>query len=275
MQVQGLSIRILNQHDDEYICLTDIAKGFGGNDIIKNWLRSRSTVEFLGTWEKINNKNFNLVEFDLIKNEAGSNKFLLSVKKWQSKTGAIGIIAKVGKYNSGTYAHRNIAFEFCSWLSPEFKLYLISEFERLKKEELKSQNLDWKMSRFLASMKYRIQTDSIKENIIPKLDIQKSKEFLVYASEADLLNLALFGKAAKEWRGENPELSKDGNIRDFANIVQLVVLSNLESANAKMIEEGVAKEDRLISLNNQAIRELKSLQKVKNVVGRVEKLDFY
>ncbi len=149
IEVQGINIRIIRENNDEYICLTDIAKKFGGNDLIKNWLRTKSTIEFLGTWEKINNDDFNLVEFDLIKNQAGSNKFLLSVKTWQTTVNAIGVIAKTGKYNSGTYAHRNIALEFCSWLSLEFKLYLIQEFERLKKEESKTKNLDWNMSRFL------------------------------------------------------------------------------------------------------------------------------
>ncbi len=265
IEVQGINVRIIKENDDEYICLTDIAQKFGGSKLIENWLRSKSTVEFLGVWEKINNNNFNSTEFEGIKNQAGSNKFLLSVKKWQTTVNAIGIIAKTGKYNSGTYAHRNIALEFCSWLSPEFKLYLIQEFERLKKEESKTKNLDWNMSRFLASIKYRIQTDSIKENIIPKLNIVKEKENLIYASEADLLNLALFGKTAKSWREENPDLAKNGNIRDFANIAQLVVLSNLESANAKMIADNLDKIKRLEELNKQAIREIKSLSYIKSI----------
>jgi hypothetical protein len=265
IQIQGVNIKIINHNNDEYICLTDIAKKFGGSKLIENWLRTKSTIEFLGVWEKINNQNFNSIEFEGIKNKAGSNKFLLSAKKWINSTNSIGIIAKTGKYNSGTYAHRNIALEFCSWLSPEFKLYLITEFERLKKEESKNQNLDWNMSRFLASVKYKIQTDSIKENLIPKLEISKRKEFLIYASEADLLNLVIFGKTAKEWRDENPDLAKNNNIRDFANIIQLVVLSNLESSNAKMIEEDVSKEQRLEKLHNQAIREIKSLQEINHL----------
>jgi hypothetical protein len=270
--VQGTNIRVVEQYDDQYICLTDIAKKFGGSKLIENWLRNRSTIEFLGVWEHLNNPNFNSLEFEGIKNKAGSNKFLLSVKEWQKRTNAVGVFAKAGKHNSGTYAHRNIALEFCSWLSPEFKLYFIQEFERLKSKEAKLQNLDWDMSRFLASIKYKIQTDAIRDNIIPKLNITKAKESIVYATEADVLNLALFGQTAKEWRSKNSADAVQGNIRDFAAISELIVLSNLESANAKMIAEGLAKPRRLEELNKQAIRELESLKAIGKISNNSKKL---
>jgi hypothetical protein len=243
-----------------------MVKNFEGNGaLIEQWLRNKDTVLFLGVWERINNPDFNSLEFEGIKNEAGGNKFVISVKKWIKTTGAIGLSAKAGKYNSGTYAQKDIALEFCSWVSPEFKLYLIKEFQRLKTEELRVQNLDWNLSRFLSSINYRIQTDAIKNNIIPKLELGKNEEWLIYAKEADILNYALFGKTAKKWREENPTLPENTNIRDYATIAELVVLANMESSNAKMIADGLNKEQRLKELNKQARRELLSLENLHKI----------
>jgi len=268
IDVKGINIRIIKYHGEEYICITDIAKGFGSVRIIENWLRNKGTIEFLGVWESLNNDNFNSIEFEGIKNEAGGNKFVISVKKWIKATNAIGLSAKAGKYNSGTYAQKDIALEFCSWVSPEFKLYLIKEFQKLRAQELKVQNLDWNLSRFLSSINYRIQTDAIKNNIISKLELDKNEEWLIYAKEADILNYALFGKTAKKWREENPNLPENTNIRDYATIAQLVVLANMESSNAKMIENGLGKEQRLKELNEQAIRELLSLENLHKIFDK-------
>jgi hypothetical protein len=255
INVKGIEVNIIKHLNEDYISLTDMKKSFGDDTIIKNWLRNRNTVEFLGIWEQINNPNFNSVEFDLIRNQTGLNSFVLSVKKWMESTSAIGIIASAGRYG-GTFAHKDIAFEFGSWLSPEFKLYLIKEFQRLKEEESKNKSLDWNLQRTLAKVNYKIRTDAIKENLIPA-KVTKQQASFIYANEADLLNVSLFGLTAKEWREANPNLQ--GNIRDYAAIEQLVVLSNLESVNAVLIHNGIEQSDRLIQLNNIAITQMKSL----------------
>jgi hypothetical protein len=261
ISVKGTEITIIRHNNEDYICLTDMIKSFGDETIIKNWLRNRNTVEFLGIWEQINNPGFNSVEFDLIRKKTGLNTFVLSVKKWIDQTHAIGLIASAGRYG-GTYAHRDIAFEFGSWLSPEFKLYLIKEFQRLKEDENSRLQLEWNLQRTLAKVNYRIHTDAIKENLIPN-QISKQHINIVYASEADVLNVALFGITAKEWRDANPKL--DGNIRDYAHIEQLVVLSNLESINALLIHQGLKQIERLKQLNEIAISQMRSLLTDKTV----------
>ena len=255
INVKGTEVSIINHLNEDYISLTDMIKSFGDDTIIKNWLRNRNTVEFLGIWEQINNPNFNSVEFDLIRNQTGLNSFVLSVKKWVESTNAIGIIASAGRYG-GTFAHKDIAFEFGSWLSPEFKLYLIKEFQRLKEEESKNKSLSWNLHRTLAKVNYKIHTDAIKENLIP-IKVTKQQASFIYANEADLLNVALFGLTAKEWRNFNPNLK--GNIRDYAAIEQLVVLSNLESLNVVLIKNEIGQSDRLVQLNKIAITQMKSL----------------
>lgn len=254
--VRGTEVSILSYRNDDYISLTDMIKSFGDETIIKNWLRNRNTVEFLGVWEQINNPGFNLVEFDLIRKQTGLNSFVLSVKRWVEATHAVGILAKAGRYDSGTFAHRDIAFEFGSWLSPEFKIYLITEFQRLKAEENKHLNLEWNLQRTLAKVNYRIHTDAIKEALLPPA-LSKNQINQTYASEADLLNMALFGLTAKQWRDTSRD--KKGNIRDHATLEQLVVLSNLESINAVLIRQGLSQPQRLGQLNNIAITQMKSL----------------
>ena len=256
IQVKGTEITILSTKDDDFISLTDMVRNFdGGSSLIEQWLKNKDTVLFLGVWEELNNPDFNSLEFEGIKNEAGRNSFFLSAKKWIEKTNAKGLIASAGRYG-GTYAHKDIAFEFGSWLSPEFKLYLIKEFQRLKDEENERLSLSWNLHRTLAKVNYRIHTDAIKENIIPP-DITKEQQQFVYASEADVLNVALFGKTAKQWRDENP--NKDGNIRDFATIEQLLVLANIESMNAEFIRLNLSQSERLLKLNQIAVSQLKSL----------------
>ncbi len=223
--------------------------------ILQNWLRNRSTIEFVGLWEQFNNPHFNSIEFDGIKNQSGSNSFSLTPKRWIETTNAIGIISKTGKYG-GTFAHRDIAFEFATWISAEFKFYLIKEFQRLKEDENDRLNLEWNLQRVLSKINYRIHTDAIKANLIPPA-LSKEKINFVYADEADLLNMALFGITAKQWREANP--SADGNIRDSATLEQLVVLSNLESINAVLIHQGIMQSERLIQLNKIAITQMKSL----------------
>lgn len=255
--VKGTEIAIMQKGKDDFISLTDMTKGFeDGLVLIEKWLRNKNTIEFIGIWEELNNPGFNSPEFEGIKNEAGLNRFTLSVKKWVEKTSAIGIVAKTGRYGSGTFAHRDIAFEFGSWLSPEFKLYLIKEFQRLKEDENNRLKLDWNLQRTLAKVNYKIHTDAIKENLLPK-ELSKQQINFVYADEADLLNVALFGKTAKQWRLENPKIK--GNIRDEATIEQLVVLSNMESINAVLIEQGQEQNHRLEQLNKIAITQMKSL----------------
>ncbi|MCI0501144.1 MAG: KilA-N domain-containing protein [Epsilonproteobacteria bacterium] len=244
--------------EDDYISLTDMVKNIeNGLVLIEKWLRNKNTIEFLGIWEEIYNTNFNSPEFEGIKNEAGYNRFSLSVKMWINKTNAIGILAKAGRYG-GTYAHKDIAFEFASWISPKFKLYLIKEFQRLKNDEIEKQKIGWDIKRTLVKMNYHIHTDAIKNNLIPP-NIAKSKIQFIYATEADLLNVALFGLTAKQWCEQNPKL--EGNMRDYATAEQLVVLANLESLNAQFIKQNLPFEERLISLNKIAIEQLELLLK--------------
>ena len=240
-------------HSDDYISLTDIAKHKNPEfpaDVVKNWLRIRSTIEFLGLWEELNNPNFNMVEFDQFKNDAGSNAFVLSPQKWIKSTNAIGMVSKSGRYGGGTFAHKDIAFEFASWISPEFKLYVIKDYQRLKDDENHRLALDWSVNRVLAKTNYRIHTDAIKENLIPP-ELPKEQQRFVYADEADVLNVALFGMTAKPWRAKNPELK--GNMRDYASIEQLLVLVNLETMNALLVEQGKSQDERAHFLNQQAI----------------------
>ena len=256
INVLDKEITIYEQNDEDYICITDIAKyknADGTDDLIRNWLRNRNTIEFLGIWEQLNNPDFKPVEFDGFKKQAGLNSFTLTPKRWIEKTGAIGIISKSGRYG-GTYAHKDIAFEFASWISVEFKLYLIKEFQRLKDQE--RQQLGWDIRRNLTKINYRIHTDAIKKNLIPH-ELSKEKINLVYATEADVLNMALFGVTAKQWRDDNPD--KKGNIRDYADISQLVCLSNLENLNAHFIHEGISQAERLERLNKIAIHQMKLL----------------
>jgi len=257
INVKGTEIKILQNGKYDFISLTDMVKSFeDGLSLIEKWLRNKNTIEFIGIWEELNNSDFNSLEFEGIKNEAGVNRFTISAKKWIEKTNAIGIIAKSGRYGSGTYAHRDIAFEFGSWLSPEFKLYLIKEFQRLKEDEGNRLQLEWNLQRTISKINYRIHTDAIKENLIPKT-LTKVQIAFLYASEADLLNMALFGTTAKQWRDANP--NEDGNLRDAATIEQLVVLSNLESINAVFIHQGLKQSARLQQLNTIAIAQMKSL----------------
>ncbi len=256
--VKGKNIEILSKGETEYISLTSIAKYKNSKepkDIIKNWIRNRNTIEYLGLWERINNPNFKPVEFDGFKHQAGLNTFVLTTKQWIEGVNAIGIISKSGKYG-GTYAHKDIAFEFASWISPEFKLYLIKEFERLKEEENKRLSLDWSLTRALSKINYKIHTDSIRENLIPKC-LTKKQILHTYASEADLLNMALFNTTASRWRDEHKNMK--GNIRDYADIRQLICLSNLESNNAEFIRDGIEQKDRLKKLNRIAIYQMTSL----------------
>ncbi len=256
VKVLEQEIRLYSHKEEDYINITDVARYKNpkrSDYIISNWLRNRNTIEFLGIWERLNNPNFNSIEFDGIKNQAGLNSFILTPKRWIEQTQAIGIISKAGRYGR-TYAHKDIAFEFASWISVEFKLYLIKEFQRLKEEERKT--LGWDIKRNLAKINYRIHTDAIKENLIPtKLTNQQVS--LVYASEADVLNLALFGQIASDWRKKNPD--KKGNMRDYANVSQLICLSNLENLNAIFIQDGLKQQDRLGKLNLIAIQQMKLL----------------
>ncbi|MBU6197709.1 MAG: KilA-N domain-containing protein [Cyanobacteria bacterium REEB446] len=256
IDVQGTAVTVLSKEQDDYISLTDMVKNFdGGSALIEQWLKNKDTVLFLGVWEQINNPAFNSLEFEGIKSEAGRNSFFLSAKKWIETTNAKGLMASAGRYG-GTYAHRDIAFEFGSWLSPEFKLYLIKEFQRLKEDENRRLSLDWNLNRTLAKVNYRIHTDAIKEKIIPST-ITKKQESLSYANEADILNVALFGMTAKQWRDQNPNLK--GNIRDYSSIEQLLVLANLESLNAEFIRMELPQRQRLKKLNKIAIEQMKSL----------------
>lgn len=256
INVQGTAIAILSTKEKDYLSLTDMAKRFGGEDLIYSWMRNRNTLEFLGIWEQMHNPIFKGSEFDTFKKESGLNSFRLTPKKWIDATQAIGIQSKAGRYGGGTFAHKDLAFEFGSWLSPEFKLYLIKEFQRLKEDENTRLSLDWNLNRTLSKLNYRIHTDAIKLHIIPE-NISKEQSNSIYASEADVLNVALFGKTAKQWREQNPEL--DGNIRDYAPIEQLLILANIESMNAEFIRMELSQKERLIKLNQIAIIQLKSL----------------
>lgn len=261
LKVQEQEITVQNSSLGEFISLTDMLKAKDGDFFISDWLRNRNTVEFLGVWESINNPVFNYGEFAIIKSKAGLNNYKLSVKEWISRTNAIGLKASSGRYG-GTYAHIDIAFEFGMWISAEFKVYLIKEYKRLKLAEIDALKIEWSFQRNLTKVNYKIHTDAIKENLIPSL-IEKNKISMVYAQEADVLNMAVFGKTAKTWSEENQNVK--GNIRDNATIQQLVVLSNLESINALFINEGVLQKDRLIRLNRIAITQMKSLLNVKEI----------
>ncbi|OGC82423.1 MAG: DNA-binding protein [Candidatus Abawacabacteria bacterium RBG_16_42_10] len=261
--VQGAEVSIFTIQKRDYISLTDMVRNIeNGLVLIEKWLRNKNTIEFLGVWEQLNNKSFNSPEFGGIYNSAGLNRFTMSVKQWISKTQAIGLISKTGR-SGGTYAHKDIAFEFVSWLNPVFKLYLIKEFQRLKEEESERLALDWDIKRNLARVNYRIHTDAIKEYLIPQ-KLQPSS--CVYANEADVLNKALFGMTAKEWRETNPK--QEGNIRDYATAAQLVCLVNLESLNAEFIRQGLSQSDRLLRLNEIAIIQMRSLL----TIGGIQKL---
>ena len=254
INVEGSEISIIAIDNRDYISLTDMVRNLeNGVALIEKWLRNKNTIEFLGIWEEMYNANFNSTEFEGIKNEAGFNRFILSVKQWVNKTNSIGIIAKAGRYG-GTYAHKDIAFEFASWVSPYFKLYLIKEFERLKEEEQKQ--LGWDIKRNLAKINYKIHTDAIKNKLVPE-KLSKERINYIYASEADILNVALFGMTAKEWRENYPELK--GNMRDYADISQLVCLSNLENLNAVFINEGMDATERIEKLNAIAIEQMRIL----------------
>ena len=264
--VKEHKINVLKINNKEYISLTDLARYADEDDPrypIQNWMRNKDVISYLGLWESIHNKNFKGVEFDTFKNEAGSNKFKISPQKWIKETNAIGIISKSGN-NGGTYARSDIALEFASWLSPEFKLYVIQEFQRLKENEAHQKNLDWNVNRILSKINYLIQTNAIKENIIPKLTEKQIEN--IYAEEADVINVALFGMTAKEWKKNNPELAKNGNIRDYANIIQLIILNNLQSINAELIENNISQNERLIRLNNSAKKHIKILNNNKNIL---------
>lgn len=254
INVEGSEISIIAIDNRDYISLTDMVRNVeNGVALIEKWLRNKNTIEFLGIWEEMYNANFNSTEFEGIKNEAGFNRFILSVKQWVNKTNSIGIIAKAGRYG-GTYAHKDIAFEFASWVSPYFKLYLIKEFERLKEEEQKQ--LGWDIKRNLAKINYKIHTDAIKNKLVPE-KLSKERINYIYASEADILNVALFGMTAKEWRESNPELK--GNMRDYADISQLVCLSNLENLNAVFINDGMDATEMIEKLNAIAIEQMRIL----------------
>ena len=254
--VNAIEIRTVKINSEDYICLTDMLKAKDGEFFFHNWLRNRNTIEFLGIWEKVYNPAFNYAEFDIIKSQAGLNSYRLSAKEWMEKTGAIGIISKTGRYG-GTYAHKDIAFEFAMWISPEFKVYLIKEFQRLKSEEQKQ--LGWSAKRELTKLNYRIHTDAIKQNLIPS-ELDRKKASIVYANEADVLNMAMFGMTAQEWRNANPD--KKGNIRDYASINELICLSNLESLNSIFINDGIPQSERLLKLNKIAISQMKVLMEV-------------
>ena len=263
IQVNDTRINVLlNKDQNDYICLTDMTKNFeDGARLIEKWLNNKSTIDFMGVWEQLNNPNFKTPEFGGIRMEAGSNRFYMSVNKFIERTGAIGIFAKAGRYG-GTYAHKDIAYHFGMWLSPEFNLLVVKEFQRLVEAENNPLLLQWDISRILSKTNYQLHTDAIKDNIIPQLSIEKKKEYLVYASEADMLNLALFGCRAKDWEEHNPELASKGlNLRDTATINQLIVLSNLEVVNAEMIKRGVERIERFAFLQQMAQEELTSLNK--------------
>ncbi|MBU0641611.1 MAG: KilA-N domain-containing protein [Planctomycetes bacterium] len=267
--VQDINVSLTKINNEDFISLTDIARSKNSDepkDVVKNWLRNKNTVEFLGLWETINNENFKGVEFDTFKNEAGSNSFTLSPTKWIKETNAIGLFTKVGK-NGGTFAHIDIAFEFASWISAEFKLFLIKEFQRLKNDEIQREQIGWDLKRGIAKINYKIHTDAIKNNLMPN-KLNSSQTSFVYASEADILNMALFGMTAKEWRTKNPKL--EGNIRDYSNVEQLVVLSNMESMNAELIKNKIPQKQRLEILNNMAISQLESINNI-NSIKKLEK----
>ncbi len=256
LNVNKSTITVIHQNETDYISLTDMTTSFRERSgLIGKWITNKNTLEYLGVWEKINNPNFNYPEFGVIGQEAGSNRFIMSVGQWIERTKAVGMVVKAGRYG-GTYAHKDIAFHFAMWLSPEFQIYLVNEFQRLKDDENSRLKLEWNLQRTLAKVNYHIHTDAIKENLIPQ-EITTQQASFVYANEADLLNVALFGITAKEWRENNSD--QKGNIRDYATLEQLVVLSNMESINALLIRQRLSQKERLIELNKVAITQMKSL----------------
>ena len=267
LDVNNNKIRVMKINDVDYISLTDLAKYSNPENpanVIIHWMSNKGTFDYIGLWEQLNNENFNFTEFSEIKNkEVGYTSFTLSPKRWIDRTNAIGIYSKGGKYSLGTFAHPDIAFEFASWLSPEFKLYLIKEFERLKSNEMYQQKIEWHANRLLSKLNYVVHTDAVKNYIVPTLTEDQKK--FVYAEEADVLNVALFGMTAKEWRQENPELAKKGNIRDYTDLLHLVILNNLENTNAEFIKLGMSQSERLISLNNSARNQMEILKNNKNI----------
>ena len=272
IKVEEKIISIVKKDEQDYICLTDMLKAKDGSFFITDWLRNRNTLEFLSVWEKINNPNFNYGEFAIIRNQSGLNSFKVSVKEWVEKTNAIGIFSKAGRYG-GTYAHKDIAFEFGTWISPTFKLYLITEYQRLKEIETNQYNLEWNFKRIISKANYHIHTDAVKKHILPEKNYDKDKEWVIYAEEADLLNVALFHCTAKDWRIANPEYAEKGmNIRDIASINELAVLSNLESLNAEMIKSGISKESRYFKLKEIATYQLTILNE-KDFIKALKKLN--
>ncbi|MCO5052129.1 MAG: KilA-N domain-containing protein [Verrucomicrobiae bacterium] len=256
IEVQGAAIGVLNQNSQDFICLTDMAKKFGDDVLIYSWMRNRNTLEFIGVWEQVHNPDFKGLEFETFRNQAGLNSFSLTPRKWIEATNAIGFQSRAGRYGGGTYAHQDIAFEFGSWLSPEFKLYLIKEFQRLKEDENRRLSLAWNLNRTLSKLNYRIHTDAVQAHLIPP-EVTPAQAAITYATEADLLNVALFGRTARQWRDANPKL--DGNVRDYASVEQLLVLANMEGMNAEFIHMGLAQGERLKRLNQIAIRQMRVL----------------
>ena len=251
--VKNIEINVTGIGDHDFVNLTDIARIVNPEFpayVVRNWMRLRATIDFLGIWEKLNNNSFNLTEFDQIRNASGSNVFVITATKWAKTTNAIGIKPSRGKYSKGTFAHRDIALEFASWISPEVKLYIIKEFQRLKVQE--SEQLEWNGKRLLTKLNYLIHTDAVKEHLVP-IELSNQQKSYIYATEADLLNVALFGKTAKEWRDQNPD--KEGNIRDYASVIELAILSNLEFPNSKLIANNICQGERLVLLNQEANRE--------------------
>lgn len=265
--VKENKIGIMRIESVDYISITDLAKYSNNDDpsgVIRNWMSNKNSFEYYGLWEEINNEKFNSVEFHRIKTEeVPYNRFTMTPKRWKDKFNAIGIVPSSGKYSVGTFAHPDIAFEFASWLSPEFKLYLIKEFERLKQNEAYQEKNEWHANRILAKVNYVVHTDAIKNYIVPNLT-EKQKNY-IYANEADILNVSLFGMTAKEWRDDNPELARNGNIRDYTDLLHLVILNNLENTNAELIRKGISQKERLISLNETAKNQMRVLQNNKNI----------
>lgn len=262
LQVQNIDIGIKEIDGQDYICLTDISKGKEGEDHIRNWMRNRNTIEYLGLWEYFNNPHFKGVEFDTFKRDAGLNSFTMTPKKWIEATGAIGIVSFAGRYG-GTYAHKDIAFNFAMWINPSFQLYIVKEYQRLKEAESNQYNLEWSVRRMLAKTNYQLHTEAVRDYVIPMAGYEAAKEWLLYAEEADMLNIALFGCTAKDWRLANPQRALAGeNIRDIASINELIILANLEQANSILIKGGLSKKDRLKALINMAQEQKKRLDEL-------------
>ncbi len=271
LQVQNIDIGIKEIGGQDYICLTDISKGKEGEDHIRNWMRNRNTIEYLGLWEYFNNPHFKGVEFDTFKRDAGLNSFTMTPKKWIEATGAIGIVSFAGRYG-GTYAHKDIAFNFAMWINPSFQLYIVKEYQRLKEAESNQYNLEWSVRRMLAKTNYQLHTEAVRDYVIPKAGYAVAKEWLLYAEEADMLNIALFGCTAKDWRLANPQRALAGeNIRDIASINELIILANLEQANSILIKGGLSKKDRLKALIDMA-REQKQRLDETDMMKSIKKL---